>query len=280
MYAYDAYDESDSSCSSIRDEEDSSCDDENHVESTSNLMSKCIIHLDIDCFYCQCEEILNPSLAEKPVAIGQKHIIVTANYVARKLGIKKLMGRIDAIRVCPSLTILDGSDLEKYRKASRQVYDEFRLAVKELGQDNITKKGCMDEMFADITCAVIKHNNDDKSDAKYLPEKSFIYGESGDGNVVISEDQSGAEATIASSHHDMDHYWKQDMNGYWGSINNKRSCQKRLCIALMMASQIKERIRSKTQFSASIGVSVSPMLAKLASDLKVSNSVERKYLFS
>ena len=39
-----------------------------------------IFHLDVDCFYCQCESIMDPRLATKPFAVGQKHIIVTCNY--------------------------------------------------------------------------------------------------------------------------------------------------------------------------------------------------------
>ena len=115
----DNYNHSDSdSDSSINDhfiEEQQDIKKKNETPTASK--PKYILHLDIDCFYCQCEEILNPPLAKKPLAIGQKHIIVTANYVARKLGIKKLMGRDEAFRICPALTIVDGSDLEKYRKA-------------------------------------------------------------------------------------------------------------------------------------------------------------------
>lgn len=244
----------------------------------SLLMARCIIHLDIDCFYCQCEEILNPSLAQKPLAIGQKHIIVTANYVARKLGIKKLMGRHDALRVCPALTVIEGSDLEKYRKASREVYDEFRDAVKEYGQENVAKKGSMDEMFADITFAAMKYsvesNQNELIDKSDNPQKTFVYGVDGESNIVrISEDQSGAEATIGicNNYHSIQNKPSSQMyfRG-WGSDDDKNICEKKLQNALIIAGQIRDRIRSKTKFSTTIGVSVSPLLAKLASDLKVS----------
>lgn len=253
----------------------------------TDLITKCIIHLDIDCFYCQCEEILNPTLATKPLAIGQKHIVVTANYVARRLGIKKLMGREEAKKVCPSLTIVEGSNLEKYRKASREVYVEFRNAVKELGEENAAKKGCMDEMFADVTCAVRKRLLDEsnnkvqvdiyfdryrehcsksqKSGTRDLPPKTFIYGEDEQSSTVkISEDQSGAEAIIKAT----STVSLQNKNE-WGTDTERRQCVERLKIAITIASQIRERIRSKTQFSTTVGVSVSPMLAKLACDLKV-----------
>ena len=119
------------------------------------LPNKFIIHLDIDCFYCQCEEILNPSLATKPLAIDQKHIIVTINNMARKLGIKKLMGRRDALNVCPTLAIIEGSDLEKYRKVSQQVYSEFRNAVKEFGHENMQRR----KEGSKTTTSTNEHNN-------------------------------------------------------------------------------------------------------------------------
>ncbi len=281
---------------SCKESSDSSCsEEEDHIHHTSkseevsssfndqldpsHLMTRCIIHLDIDCFYCQCEEILNPSLAQKPLAIGQKHIIVTANYVARRLGVKKLMGRHDALRVCPALTIIEGSDLEKYRKASREVYDEFRDAVKEYGQENVAKKGSMDEMFADITFAAMKYsiesNQNELIDKSDYPQKTFVYGADGDSNIVrISEDQSGAEATIGicNNYHSIQN--KPNSQMYfrgWGSDNDKNICERKLQNALIIAGQIRDRIRSKTKFSTTIGVSVSPLLAKLASDLKVSH---------
>mmetsp|Transcript_4571 Transcript_4571/g.6701 ORF Transcript_4571/g.6701 Transcript_4571/m.6701 type:complete len:354 (+) Transcript_4571:76-1137(+) len=276
---------SSSSCSLDDDDDDNDtrCTKVGLVGSTSqhgavqNLLSnKCIIHLDIDCFYCQCEEILDPTLADKPLAIGQKHIIVTANYVARKLGIKKLMGRRDAIKLCPTLTIIEGSDLEKYRKASQQVYSEFRNVVKkDFGKENAVKKGSMDEMFADITFVVEK---DFKSRMIYvearLPPKTFIYGEDVNSSVVrISEDQSGAEATITNTA--SGRYSESDDT--WGNVHERKKCMDKLQIAAIIANQIREKVRSKTQFSTTVGVSVSPMLAKLASDLKKPDSCNILY---
>ena len=43
--------------------------------------SRTILHFDIDCFYAQVETVLNPSLADKPIGIQQKNIVVTCNYL-------------------------------------------------------------------------------------------------------------------------------------------------------------------------------------------------------
>ena len=55
---------------------------------------KYILHIDCDAFYASCEEIRNPKLKKRPMAVGgltNKSIITTANYEARKYGIHSAM---------------------------------------------------------------------------------------------------------------------------------------------------------------------------------------------
>ena len=252
------------------DSDNSSCFESNgeHEGKVSQDESRYIIHLDVDCFYCQCEEIANPSLATRPVAIGQKHIIVTSNYVAREMGVKKLQSRDDAMRACPSLLIIEGSDIEPYRDASRSIYDAFRSAVKDLHSENSTRKGGMDEYFADITSAVEEEWEKDEIDRRYLcttQNDIWVYGDDADSCVVqITEDQSGATATST---------WKQKKQGGKYLIEGgKQMCTYKLRIAALMAKQIQQKVRAQTNFSTTVGTSVSPMLAKIASDLKKPNS--------
>ena len=61
-------------------------------------MSRVIFHIDFDYFYAQCEEIRSPELKTKPVAVcvysdrgGDSGAIATANYMARKFGVKSGM---------------------------------------------------------------------------------------------------------------------------------------------------------------------------------------------
>ena len=51
-----------------------------------------VLHFDVDCFYAQTEELRDPSLRERPMAVSQKYLVVTANYPARQHGVTKLMG--------------------------------------------------------------------------------------------------------------------------------------------------------------------------------------------
>lgn len=62
------------------------------------MEQRVILHIDFDYFYAQCEELRNPALKSKPVAVcvfsdrgGDSGAIATANYVARKYGVKSGM---------------------------------------------------------------------------------------------------------------------------------------------------------------------------------------------
>ncbi|NWI66534.1 POLI polymerase, partial [Todus mexicanus] len=112
--------------------------------------SRVIAHLDLDCFYAQVETLRNPELRDKPLGVHQKSIVVTCNYEARKLGVKKLMSVKDAKEKCPQLVLVKGEDLTPYREMSYKVTEllgEFSPLVERLG---------FDENFVDITEIVEK----------------------------------------------------------------------------------------------------------------------------
>jgi DNA polymerase IV (DinB-like DNA polymerase) len=62
------------------------------------VSGRVVFHIDFDYFYAQCEEIRKPDLKTKPVAVcvysdrgGDSGAIATANYLARKFGVKSGM---------------------------------------------------------------------------------------------------------------------------------------------------------------------------------------------
>uniref|UniRef100_A0A8D2DZT1 DNA polymerase iota n=1 Tax=Sciurus vulgaris TaxID=55149 RepID=A0A8D2DZT1_SCIVU len=120
------------------------------VVPTRNSSSRVIIHVDLDCFYAQVEMISNPELKDKPLGVQQKYLVVTCNYEARKLGVRKLMNVRDAKEKCPQLVLVNGEDLTRYREMSYKVtelLEEFSPVVERLG---------FDENFVDLTEIVEK----------------------------------------------------------------------------------------------------------------------------
>uniref|UniRef100_A0A2K5SDB8 DNA polymerase iota n=1 Tax=Cebus imitator TaxID=2715852 RepID=A0A2K5SDB8_CEBIM len=125
---------------------------------TQNSSTRVIVHVDLDCFYAQVEMISNPELKDKPLGVQQKYLVVTCNYEARKLGVKKLMNVRVAKEKCPQLVLVNGEDLTRYREMSYKVtelLEEFSPVVERLG---------FDENFVDLTEMVEKRLQQLQSD--------------------------------------------------------------------------------------------------------------------
>jgi DNA polymerase iota len=276
------------------DEEESSISSEN--ENYSDLWSRCIVHLDIDCFYCQCEEIdrdlrKNP----RPMAIGQKHIIVTCNYEARSYGVKKLQLREDAMAACPSLWIVEGSDIQNYKRYSRAVYEAFRRALQEIAAEKgipiPTRKGAMDEMMADLSSVVnqiLQDGTETAADSANKDEKNyqttFVFGESACPTKLV-EDQTG-QTTVVSFHKNGTAQdspsrnlplHRRNVHEEYGIEQDRQTCIRRLSIASMLVARICQSVFNETGFYTTGGISVSPLLAKLASDLNKPKSTNLLY---
>ncbi len=107
---------------------------------------KYIFHIDCDAFYASCEELRNPKLKTRPMAVGglsNKSIITTANYQARKFGIHSAMPVFIAKDLCPNL-ILVKVDHPYYREKSREVFDLIKLHA------NLFEQVSIDEAYIEI----------------------------------------------------------------------------------------------------------------------------------
>ena len=113
-------------------------------------MSKVIVHIDLNAFFVRAEEIKDPSLEGKPVAIGREGragIVSTCSYEARKFGVHSGMPVFQAKQLCPQLILLPG-DYRFYRTLSHM----FRRFVRNYTK--IVEIASIDECFADFTDVV------------------------------------------------------------------------------------------------------------------------------
>ena len=65
-----------------------------------------IIHVDMDAFYASVEQMDNPDLRGKPVAVGGNEIrgvVSAASYEARKFGVRSALSGALAKKYCPEL---------------------------------------------------------------------------------------------------------------------------------------------------------------------------------
>ena len=83
-------------------------------------MTRTWIHVDMDAFYAAVEMRDDPSLVDKPLAIGDKNMIMTTNYFARNFGIRSGVPSFIGKKLCPNLIFMR-PDYTKYRAASEEI---------------------------------------------------------------------------------------------------------------------------------------------------------------
>ncbi len=99
-----------------------------------------IIHLDMDCFYAAVEMREQPDLVGKPIAVGggsRRGVVCTANYEARKYGVRSAMPGFMAREKCPHLIFLPVR-FDLYRAESqkiRRILREYTPLVEPLSLD-------------------------------------------------------------------------------------------------------------------------------------------------
>lgn len=112
-----------------------------------------ILHVDMDAFYAAVEARERPELADHPLVIGAdpkggkgRGVVSTANYAARRFGIRSAMPISKAYAACPDAVFLR-PDFSKYKPASQDV-------MEVLGQyADVLEQVGMDEAYLDVTDA-------------------------------------------------------------------------------------------------------------------------------
>lgn len=90
------------------------------LEPRKRDLSRILVHLDMDMFFAAVEIRDDPSLAEKPMAVGTNSMLSTSNYVARKYGVRAGMAGFIGKKLCPELVII-APNFAKYTTASKRV---------------------------------------------------------------------------------------------------------------------------------------------------------------
>lgn len=69
-----------------------------------------LAHLDLDAFFAAVEELEDPALRRRPLVVGGdprgRGVVATANYVARRFGVRSAMSSAEALRRCPDIVFV------------------------------------------------------------------------------------------------------------------------------------------------------------------------------
>jgi DNA polymerase IV len=100
-------------------------------------VNRTILHSDCNCFYASVELLHHPELRGKPVVVGgdpeARHgIVLTADYTAKRYGVKTGMALWQAKQVCPDITFLPPR-MDLYLRFSRMAQEISSRMKKELG---------------------------------------------------------------------------------------------------------------------------------------------------
>jgi DNA polymerase-4 len=105
-----------------------------------------ILHADLDAFYASVEQLLDPSLRGRPVAVGGG-VVLAASYEARAHGVRSGMPGWRAKRLCPAIQFVGGHfrDYQRLGDLVVGIFYDFTPLVERIS---------IDEAFLDVTGAV------------------------------------------------------------------------------------------------------------------------------
>ncbi|XP_032513926.2 DNA polymerase eta [Danaus plexippus] len=217
--------------------------------------NRIVVLIDMDCFYCQVEEKLNPQLKGKPIAVVQYNPwrgggIIAVNYVARAMGVTRHMRGNEAKQKCPEIQLPSvpcfrgKADITKYREAGKDVAKVLQRFTPLL------ERASIDEAYLDITDPVRKRIlNIDVGDinSNMLPN-NFALGYDTLDSFISDVHSCG----LSSMEFDYEH-------------------SKHLLVGALIVSEIRAAVYAETGYQCSAGIAHNKILAKLVCGMNKPN---------
>lgn len=109
-------------------------------------MNRAIVHMDLDAFFVSCERLNHSELNGIPLIIGggDRGVVASCSYEARKFGVRSAMPIRMALRLCPDAKVVKG-DYELFSKMSHLVTEVIQEKVP------VMEKASIDEFYLDLT---------------------------------------------------------------------------------------------------------------------------------
>ncbi|XP_067242983.1 DNA polymerase eta isoform X2 [Chanodichthys erythropterus] len=226
--------------------------------------------VDMDCFYVQVEQRINPELKNKPCVVAQYKTwkgggIIAVSYEARAHGVTRNMWADDAKKLCPDLEVArvreshGKADLTHYREASVEVIEVMsRFAVIE--------RASIDEAYMDLTASVedrLKHMSVQDVTPEQL-KTTYVQGFPQTGtddqteNTVLDKEGQRVGGLLQ---------WLELLSSSAESV----CAELRLTVGALIVEEMRAAVEQHTGFRCSAGISHNKVLAKLACGLNKPN---------
>lgn len=119
-------------------------------------MQTWILHIDMDAFFASVEQLDNPDLRGKPVAVGgdsDRSVVAAASYEVRKFGVHSAMSVVKARQLCPDIVMVPGR-MKRYKEVSGMamgVLAEFSPTIEKASVDEAYLDGTgLERLFGPI----------------------------------------------------------------------------------------------------------------------------------
>ncbi|CAD0001789.1 DNA polymerase IV [Flavobacterium salmonis] len=106
-----------------------------------------IIHIDMDAFYASVEQMDDPALCGKPIAVGgseNRGVVSAASYEARKFGVRSAISGVLAKKYCPEI-IFVRPRFDRYKEISSKIHKIFHEYT------DMVEPLSLDEAYLDVT---------------------------------------------------------------------------------------------------------------------------------
>ncbi|KAH6563122.1 hypothetical protein BASA62_008781 [Batrachochytrium salamandrivorans] len=237
--------------------------------SKQHSTSRVFIHLDLDAFYAQVEQVRLGLPASTPLCVQQWHGIIAVNYAARSSGIQRFCTAAEAKQKCPELqlvhvaTFADGDAEAKYHtnplpkshKVSLDVYRQASSKIMAILSEcgSLFEPASIDEAYIDVTDQV----------------NEII--DSGKWRDIIRDYQAEQECDLEVKN-DIDDipgsrvYWSTETHGATGVLETSKGIPDlQLCIGAYFSKTIRKQIFDQLGYTCSTGISHNKLLSKLIS---------------
>ncbi|KAI9336772.1 hypothetical protein BDR26DRAFT_804258 [Obelidium mucronatum] len=230
------------------------------------LRNRVVIHVDLDSFYAQVEQVRLGLPREQPLAVQQWQLLVAVNYAARAKGLKKMSTVAEAKAACPEIMLVhtasipNGDTEARYHpdpkydthKISLDVYRHASKKIMELLSRFSPKfqRASVDEAYLDMTDIVNAKINEMHSEGRISMDETsnmpIVDWTSCPGTIVGLTD--GAEPPA------------QPLTTLgWGDLQ--------LRIGSDLCTDIRAAVANELHYTCSAGISHNKTLSKLCSAL-------------